>query len=41
MRSSIARIVRDAPSSVIRRTRLGFPAAAIQDVAVVLGISER
>lgn len=41
MRSSITRIVLDAPSSVIQRTRLGFPVAAIHDVAIVLGITER
>lgn len=41
MSSKITQILDEAPSDVIRRTRHGFPVAAIHDVAVVLDISEQ
>jgi putative toxin-antitoxin system antitoxin component (TIGR02293 family) len=41
MKSNITQILDEAPSDVIRRTRRGFPVAAIHEVAVVLDISEQ
>lgn len=41
MSSKIAQILDEAPSDAIRRTRRGFPVAAIHEVAVVLDISEQ